>query len=189
MLDTGQSRQPWEEQLPVNAADGFPNSTRARSGRGGRRSSRRFRKAFGVLGAGIVVAIACVAILLAIAWIQSQGAVEVVKAQAAAIRDGKVEQAYALFSSEYRSGMSLPMFRRWLRRQEPLTSIQGLRIWGRSVWKGTAILWGSFQDDLGHSYPVRYLVIRENGDWRVDSFQLRATVPNSLPNTERFNYI
>lgn len=137
----------------------------------------------------MVVAVACVAILMAIAWIQSRGAVEVVKAQADAIRSGKVEQAYALFSSEYRAGMTLPMFRRWLRRQDHLTSIQDLRIWGRSVWRGTAILWGSFQDDLGHSYPVRYLLIQENGGWRIDSFQLRAVVPDSLPNTERFHYI
>jgi len=137
----------------------------------------------------MIVALISVAGLLALSWIQSQGAVAIVREQAVAIRQGQLERAYDLFSSSYRTGMSLPMFQRWLRRQPTLSGIQNLRIWGRSVWRGTAILWGSFQDDLGHTYPVRYSLVRENGDWRIDSFQVRAEVPESLPNTERFHYI
>ena len=75
-----------------------------------------------ILWAGMIVAVICVAGLLAISWIQSQGAVTIVRAQATAIREGQVERAYDLFSDEYRAAMSLPMFRRWLRRQPPLSA-------------------------------------------------------------------
>src|SRR3990170_3934363 len=91
-----------------------------------------------------------------------------------AIPDGKVDEAYALFSRSYQAGMSLPMFRRWLRRQKRLANVQHLQFWGRSAWKGTALLWGSFEDNLGHSYPVRYLLVQEEGAWRIDLFQLSA---------------
>jgi hypothetical protein len=137
----------------------------------------------------MLVALACVASILAISWFQSNAAVQVVQEQARAIRDGRVERAYALFSSEYREGMSLGVFRRWLGRQDHLTSIRELRIWGRLVARGTATLWGSFEDGLGRSYPVRYELIQEDGGWRIDSFQLRGVVPESLSNTERFHYI
>ena len=137
----------------------------------------------------MLVALACLASMLTISWLQSNGAVQVVREQAEAIREGRVEKAYELLSSEYREGMSLAMFRRWLRRQDHLSDMQELRIWGRLVSRGTATLWGSFDDDLGHSYPVRYILIREDGDWRIDSFQLRGVAPESLPNTQRFHYI
>jgi hypothetical protein len=142
-----------------------------------------------VLGAALLVAVGCVALLMTVSWIRSQGAVTVVRAQVEAIRKGKVEAAYAFFSRSYRSEMSLSMFRRWLRRQEHLAGAHNLQIWGRSVWGGTAVLWGSFQDDLGHSYPVRYLMIRENGSWRVNSVQLPAGIQESPPHVERFLYI
>jgi hypothetical protein len=142
-----------------------------------------------ILWGGILVAVISVAAVLALSWIQSQGAVAIVRAQATAIRDGNFEGAYNLFSDDYRAVMSLPMFRQWLRNQFPLATFQSLRIRGRSVWRGTAILRGSFQDDLGHSYPVRYSLVRENGNWRIDSVQVQSDVPESLPNTQHFNYI
>jgi len=167
-------------QLPA-----YPGSRRRR----GRGAAGRFQHAAEILWGGTIVALVCVAAIMAFSWIQSQGAVAIVRAQATAIREGNLESAYDLFSDEYRASMSLPMFRRWLRRQPPLAAIQNVRLWGRMVRNGTAVLWGSFQDDLGHSYPVRYALIRENGDWRIDSLQVRADVPETLPNTEHFHYI
>jgi hypothetical protein len=166
---------------------GLPAYPRS-SGRG-HDAGGRIRHAVEILWGGMLVALVCVAAMLALSWIQSQGAVAIVRAQAAAIREGKLESAYGLFSHDYRASMTLPMFRRWLRHQPPLAGIQNLQIWGRSVWGGTAILWGSFQDDLGHNYPVRYSLVRENGDWRIDSFEVRGDVPETLPNTDHFHYI
>src|SRR5262249_9225557 len=110
----------------------------------------------------------------------------VVQAQVDAVRVGRVDQAYALFSTGYQAGVSLPMFRRWVRRQARLGKVQKLDFWGRSVWGQTAVLWGSFRDDLGHSYPVRYLLVREKGSWRVDGFHLEAEIPDPYPTNTRF---
>lgn len=150
-----------------------------------RRSASRARGALSVLVAAFLIAIAAVAFLLGLSWVRSQGAINVVATQVQAIRDGKVEDAYRLFSRSYQADTSLPMFRRWLRRQRRLASVKHLQFWGRSVWGGTALLWGSFEDDLGHSYPVRYFLVQEQGAWRIDRFQLSAEVPDPAPQNER----
>jgi hypothetical protein len=142
-----------------------------------------------ILWGGVIVAVLCVGALLVLSWIQSQGAVATVQAQATAIRDGKLEEAYGLFSDDYRASTSLPMFQRWLRSQTALAAARSLRIWGRSVWGGTAILRGNFENDLGQRHAVRYSLVRENGNWRVDSLQVQSDVPEALPNTRHFNYI
>jgi hypothetical protein len=149
----------------------------------GRSISRRAHRALGVLAAAILIALASVVSLMGLSWVRSQGPIRVVEAQLQAIRSGKVEEAYGLFSREYRAGTSLPMFRRWLRRQTRLTTVQNLQFWGRSVWGGTALLWGRFEDDLGHRYPVRYVLVRESGAWRIDRFQLAAESPDPAPTT------
>ena len=167
----------------------LPPHPSLKSRRRGARPSGKLQYAFEILYAGLIVAFVCIAGMVALSWLQSRGAVAVVREQATEIRAGKLDQAYGLFSSDFRSSMTLPMFRRWLHRQPALSSIQNLHLWWRNAGSGIVTLAGSFQDDFGHSYPVRYSVIRENGDWRIDSVQVREEVPESLSNTERFHYI
>ncbi|MBI4458765.1 MAG: hypothetical protein HY648_01735 [Acidobacteria bacterium] len=154
------------------------------------RHLRRLRQLAAVFGIGLAVAFGCIVLLAGFSWIRSQPAVNVAQEQIELIRNGKVEQAYALFSREYQAGTTLPMFRRWLRRQGRLSHVRYLRFWGRSVWGRTVLLRGNFQDDLGNRYPVRYVVIRENGSWRVRYLQLPvAETPDSQPSPERLLYI
>lgn len=139
----------------------------------------------GVLAAGVLIAIAAVAFWVGLSWVRSQGAISVVEAQLQAIRSGNVEEAYGLFSRSYQAATSLPMFRRWLRRQTRLANVQNLQFWGRSAWGNTALLWGRFEDNLGHRYPVRYLLVREGGAWRIERFQLSSEVPDPPPQRQR----
>ncbi len=138
-----------------------------------------------MLATAVLIAVATVIFLLGTSWVRSQRAVHVVEAQIEAIRGGQVEEAYELFSRRYRRATSLPMFRRWLRRQEGLANLQHLQFWGRSVWGQTALLWGRFEDELGHRYPVRYLLVREGGTWRIERFQLATERPDPPPRSER----
>ena len=77
------------------------------------------------------------------------------------------------------------MFRRWLRHQDQLVRSEKLQVWGRSALGETAVLWGSFQDNLGNSYPVRYLLVRQNGSWRIDGFHLSEPVRESSEDNVR----
>jgi hypothetical protein len=180
---------PDSSRIPIAPADAPAQSqapkSRDRAVRGPKRFGERLRQAFQILGLIILMTAGLIACLVAVSWVRSQGAVQVVQAQVEAIRGGKVEQAYTLFSSQYQAGVSLPMFRRWL-RQGHFGKMNKLQFWGRSVWGTTAVLWGSFQDDLGHTYPVRYLLIREKGAWRIDGFHLSGEIPDSIPETARF---
>ncbi|MBI2817277.1 MAG: DUF4864 domain-containing protein [Acidobacteria bacterium] len=147
--------------------------------------TRRLRRTVQALGIGLMVAAGSLLFLMALFWVRSQGAVAVVQAQIEDLRGGKVEEAYALFSRSYRAGVSLAAFRGWVERQERLIKAQRVEFWGRSVWGETATLWGTFHDDLGHSYPVRYVLIRENGSWRVDGLRLAPEVSETPSSTVR----
>ena len=161
----------------------------ARQGRRPRYRLGRSERAAGVLVAAALVAVAAVTFVFALSWVRSQAAIDVVRAQVQAIHEGKIEQAYALFSSSYQSATSLPMFRRWVRRQGRLTNVRSLQFWGRSVWGTTAILRGRFEDDLGHRFAVRYILVQEEDGWRIDRFQLSLEPPDSAPPPQRFIYI
>ncbi|OFV96150.1 MAG: hypothetical protein A3F68_04775 [Acidobacteria bacterium RIFCSPLOWO2_12_FULL_54_10] len=145
-----------------------------------RRSSgteRRFHRAARLLVNGAFVALIVVGVLGGLSWIRSQPAVRVVQSQLQAIHQGELVKAYGFFSNEYKEETSLPVFRRWVRRQQRLTRIDGVQFWSRSVWGGVALLRGSFQDGFGRRYPVRYLLIRQDGEWRVHQFQLAPDIP------------
>ncbi len=150
---------------------------------------RRSERAAGVLVTAALIAIASVAFVFGLSWVRSQAAINVVQAQVQAIHEGNIEQAYTLFSSNYQSGTSLPMFRRWVRRQERLTNVRSLQFWGRSVWGATAILRGRFEDDLGHRFAVRYVLVQEEAGWRIDRFQLSPELSDPAPTPQRFIHI
>ena len=173
------------EIVPISAAGrAYP----AASWVAQRRSPRlgRLWRVLHVLLIAAGVALGSMLALGVVSWIRSQAAVAVVQAQMDDLRVGKIDEAYALFSAEYQAGVSLPMFRRYLRHQNGLAKTRELQFWGRSVWGETALLWGSFRDDLGHSYPVRYLLVREKGSWRIDGFHLAAEAPGREPGAVRF---
>jgi hypothetical protein len=146
----------------------------------------RLRRILRVFLIAASVAFGSMLALGVVSWIRSQAAVAVVQTQMDDIRGGKVEEAYALFSAEYQAGVTLPMFRRYLRHRNSLAKAGKVQFWGRSVWGETALLWGSFRDDLGHSVPVRYLLVREKGSWRIDGFHLAAEAPEREPDAVRF---
>lgn len=139
---------------------------------------RRFDHAARMLMNGAFVALIAVGVLGGLSWIRSQPAVRVVQAQLQAIHNGELVKAYGFFSNEYREETSLPVFRRWVRSQQRLTRIDGVQFWSRSVWGGVALLRGSFQDGFGRRYPVRYLLIRQDGEWRIHQFQLAPDMPS-----------
>lgn len=153
-----------------------------------RRKGRIFQS-LQVLGMGILVAFGTMTLLMAISWIRSQAAVAVVKAQVEDIRGGKLDEAYELFSKEYKSGVSIQMFRRFLRRDTRLTKYQSLEFWGRSALGQTAVLWGSMEDKLGRSSPVRYQLVRENGSWKIEGFHISAEIADPNPEPVRFTDI
>ena len=173
------------EIVPISAAGrAYPAGFRVAQ----RRSPRlgRLRRVLHVFLIAAAVAFGSMLALVVVSWIRSQAAVVVVQTQMDDIRGGKVEEAYALFSAEYQAGVTLPMFRRYLRHRNSLAKARKVQFWGRSVWGETALLWGSFRDDLGHSVPVRYLLVREKGSWRIDGFHLAAEAPEREPDAVRF---
>ena len=123
-------------------------------------------------------------------WMGMAAAVRIVEKQVAAIRDGRIDDAYQLFSESYRAENSLPMFRAWVARHDEFSRAQDMRIWSRSMRSERAVLWGVVQDFRGQGYPVRFRMIREGGAWRIDELTMRRSwAEDSLDELPRASFI
>lgn len=148
---------------PNSAHRRFDRRSRASRLRGAWRMFRATLTVFSLLAGGFII----------YNWLGMAAAQRIVEQQAVAIRDGRIEDAYKMFSESYRAENSLGMFRAWVERHEEFTRAQELRIWSRSLRSERAVLWGLVQDYQGQGYPVRYRMVREAGEWRVDELTMR----------------
>ena len=156
---------------PDSAHRRFDRRSRASRLRGAWRMFRATLTLLCLLAGGFIV----------YSWLGMAAAQRIVEQQAAAIRDGRLDDAYALFSESYRAENSIGSFRAWVERHEEFTRAQDMRIWSRSMRDERAVLWGVVQDYQGQGYPVRYRMIREAGQWRIDELTMRrAWVSDSL---------
>ena len=150
-----------------------PNNTQRRFCR--RSRAARLRNAWRMFRGTLVLMSLLASGFMIYTWIGVTTAVRTVEKQAAAIRDGRIDEAYQLFSAEYRAGNSLPMFRAWVDRHEEFSRAQDMRIWSRSLRNRSAVLWGLVQDYRGQRYPIRYQMVRESGEWRVNELTMRRS--------------
>jgi hypothetical protein len=143
----------------------FCRRSRASRLRGAWRMFRATLMLFSLMAAGFII----------YTWLGMASAVRIVEQQAAAIRDGRIDDAYNLFSETYRAENSMGMFRAWVARHEEFSKAQDMRIWSRTMRNERAVLWGVVQDYQGQGFPVRYRMVRERGEWRIDEMTMRRS--------------
>jgi len=165
---------------PDSASRRFCRRSRASRLRGAWRMFRVTLATTALMAAGFLIYL----------WLGMAAAVRIVEKQVAAIRDGRIDEAYELFSASYRAENSLPMFRAWVARHEEFSRAQDMRIWSRSMRSERAVLWGVVQDFRGQGYPVRFRMIREGGAWRIDELTMRRSwAEDSLDELPRASFI
>lgn len=175
-----ENRNSQELLAGVAPVPGLPQDARINPDSANRRFCRRSRSArlrgtWRMFRVTLSLAAVLAAGFLIYLWLGMAAAVRIVEQQAAAIRDGRLDDAYQLFSESYRAENSLPMFRAWVARHEEFTRAQQMRIWSRSMRSERAVLWGVVQDFRGQGYPVRYRMVREGGSWRIDELTMRRS--------------
>ena len=150
----------------------------------------RVRRAWKVLRTALALSVILTAGFLIYSWIGTAAAIRVVEQQAEAIRDGRIDEAYQLFSADYRADNSLPMFQAWVGRHEEFSRAQNMHIWSRILRSQSAVLWGLVEDYRGQRYPVRYQLIREEGHWRIHELQMRRSwAEESIDDLPRTSFI
>jgi hypothetical protein len=150
---------------PDSAHRRFDRRSRASRLRGAWRMFRTTLMLFSLLAAGFLI----------YTWLGMAAAVRIVEKQAAAIRDGRIDEAYQLFSASYRAENSLSVFHAWVDRHAEFSRAQDMRIWSRSMRNERAVLWGVVQDYQGQGFPIRYRMVREGGEWRIDDLTMRRS--------------
>ncbi len=105
----------------------------------------------------------CVSFIL----LATSGAVEAVESQLAALRAGDVDKAYSLTSKAFRQATSREQFAQFTSRYKVLSKNKEYSFTSRSVSGGVGKLEGTLTAQDGTVRPVRYQLVKEEGEWRV----------------------
>jgi hypothetical protein len=104
----------------------------------------------------------------------TRGPVDVVRAQLADIRAGRLDAAYDRFSASYRARVSREQFAELVAQHPALKNNADSTFMSRSVQNDTARASGSLTGSGGEKEPVAYTLVKERGGWKVASIRFEA---------------
>jgi hypothetical protein len=142
---------------------------------------RRDRTLIGVLltGCGCLTVIGILLVIGAGKFFSTiRGPVRIVRSQLEAINIGRYQLAYSYFSSQYQKEHSLNDFRNDVKEYPNLFSIRKMDLNQTSIVNDRSIVAGTIVGKDGSIIPVRYDLVKEKGQWRIQSYQW--TPPGNL---------
>ncbi len=114
--------------------------------------------------------------IIAIAFCATAGLPDVANKQLALIREGKIEDAYELYTSaDFKAATSLEQFQAWVDSYPALANNKSSSFNSREIMNNTGHLEGSLVANDGGVTPVVYDFVKENDEWKILMVQLKAT--------------
>lgn len=121
---------------------------------------------------GMVVLIAAVGGLIFWAvWQATAPPVEAVRAQLEAINREDYERAHSHFSARLRESRSAEEFRAFVEENSATLKTTDSTFNNRKIENNVATLQGTLTGRDGRTTPVRYVLVKENDRWVIDSFR------------------
>lgn len=108
-----------------------------------------------------------IVIVVAIAIYATSGMTGVIKSQLSALRAGDIVKAYSYTSSEFQQATSLDDFERFVRAFPAIRSSKSASFPEREVNNGQGEVKGTIYGEDGSVVPVDYLMVKENGSWKI----------------------
>lgn len=115
---------------------------------------------------------AFVAVVFAIAYFASGGLTSVIYKQLSAIRAGEIIKAYAYTSIDFRGATSLNDFEEFVSHYPALKNNKSAKFSETQRKNDTGIARGTLYADDGTATPVEYLLVKEDGEWKVLGIQI-----------------
>ena len=128
-------------------------------------------------GGCLVMVLLFVAVIAGGAWYMTSGAADAAKAQLEDLRAGRLEEAYARFSEEYRANVSLDAFAAFVDRHPALKDPADSTFLSRNVTNNRAQISGTLEAGSGVSEPVAYRLVRQGGQWMVEDIEVDGDRP------------
>lgn len=138
---------------------------------------RKDRTLIGVLltGCGCLTIIGILVVIGAGKFFSAvRGPGRIVRSQIEAINIGNYQLAYSYFSSEYRKTHSLGEFRNELQDFSTLFPAQKVELNQTNIKNNRALVGGTMVSKDGAIVPVHYELLKEKGQWRVQTYHWTA---------------
>lgn len=118
-------------------------------------------------GAGCLILLGLIGAIVFVVFKFTSGPVEVVNKKLAALRDGKLEEAYSMCSKEFQRSASLEVFRDYVDRYPILKNAEEFSSYNREVSNGVATLNGNIKGKDDSTVPAVYKLVKEEGTWKI----------------------
>ena len=117
--------------------------------------------------------------IFGMAFIGTQPAATAVQAMLADAKAGRVDAAYARFSSGYQGRVSQPQFAAIVAHHAVLGQNAEASFMKRSIENDTATLEGTLVAADKTQVPAVFRLVKEGGDWKIDEMRLSGEVPSA----------
>ena len=104
-------------------------------------------------------------------WQATAEPVAAVRAQLEAINQDDYERAHSYFSTRLRELRSAEDFRAYVEENKAALKTTDSTFSNRSIENNVATLRGTLTGRDGRTTPVRYVLVKENSRWVIDSFR------------------
>lgn len=118
-------------------------------------------------GVGCLLLLGLIGAIVFLVFKFTAGPVDVVNKSLAALREGKVEEAYAMCSKEFQRSASLDDFRNYVERYSILKNAKEFSSYNREVSNGVATLNGNIKGKDDSTVPAVYKLVKEGGGWKI----------------------
>jgi hypothetical protein len=108
---------------------------------------------------------------VSMAWFGTKGVRDAAHAQLEDLRKGDLDAAYARCSESYRAQVSAPDFLAFVAEHPALAENAEASFPSTSVQNEVAELGGVLTSRSGQREPVRYRLVKEAGEWKVDRIE------------------
>lgn len=113
--------------------------------------------------------------LMLLFFFLSDGLTSTVSDQLKLLKEGKVQEAYDKYTSKaFQEATSFEHFQSFMDVYPSFTKHQSVRFVERDMGNDRASLQAMILTDQGLEIPVQYLLIKEDGKWKIESIKLNA---------------
>jgi len=116
-----------------------------------------------------------VGLIIGLAFWATSGPVKAVDVELTLLRGGKIEEAYKTTAKGFQNSVTLDQFKSYLDTYPSFKNNQSASWSSREINNDQGKLDGELRATDGGVTPLQVVLVKENGEWRVLSFEVTKT--------------
>lgn len=125
------------------------------------------------IGIALIGLIAIVLLFIAFTFYLTSGLLEPIQKQLSAIQNGTIQKAYFLYTSKgFQKEVSMDKFEQVINQYPSLKNNESASFTSRQIKDNKGVVIGTLKSKEGVSTPIKYLLIKEDGQWKIVGFSV-----------------